>query len=69
MATPALTLDDKITRATKDAADIAGIFAPAAKQAIDAGVAVEPIFLSLAHLITGLFKHHTAPTPVPPVAA
>lgn len=58
--TQQLSMEDKILMASNQAATVAKIFAPSASAAIDAGVAAEPVFLALAHMISNLFKHHTS---------
>lgn len=58
--TAPLTLEEKITKASSEAAQIAEIFSPAVGEAIQAGVAAEPIIAAMIHLFAGLFRHHTS---------
>lgn len=56
---PSNNLEAKILQAASEAGQVAGIFSPAAAEAINAGVAVEPVFSGFVQLILGIFKHHT----------
>lgn len=54
-----LTLAEKINLATEQSGKIATLFAPHAADAIKAGVAAEPVILSLVDIFKNLFVHHT----------
>ena len=60
-AVPQVTLEDKLLQASEEASKIASIFSPAVGQAVQAGVAVEPLISGIVKLIVGLFHHHTKP--------
>jgi hypothetical protein len=53
------TTEQKLLDASTQASVIVQAFSPAAAEAIQAGVAVEPVISGLARLIHGLFVHHT----------
>lgn len=61
----ALTLEQKIEQAAEEASQVAAIFSPQVGQAIQAGVAVEPVVAGFIQMLIGLFKHHTKQVPPP----
>lgn len=52
------SLEDKLTTAAAQSAQIVAAFSPQAAVLIQTGVAIEPVISGLAHMIAGLFKHH-----------
>lgn len=68
-AAPAqLTTEQKILQASAEAAQITSLFSPAASQAIQLGVAVEPVISSIVGLFRNIFHHKMGvAAPAPPV--
>jgi hypothetical protein len=54
------SLEQKIVDAADQSAQIVAAFSPQAAVLIKTGVAVEPIISGIAHIIAGLFRHHTS---------
>ena len=54
------TLEDKLTLAAAQSETIVEAFSPQVAELIKTGVAVEPVLSGIAHMIAGLFKHHTS---------